>query len=162
MIAVTATATKDSRDAIIDVLQMKDPYEIYESPEKSNVTYVVEAIPTETNLQQCFEWLADELRIKGVESDRTIIYCQTINQCGRIYSTLKAMLGDHFFNGTVGDKRNVILEMLHSCSPTSNKEAVLKSFAELNGVVYRMCVHQRADQGGSRISPVGVTSEVKV
>ena len=135
MLAVTATATKDTRDTIIDVLQMKTPFEIYESPEKPNITYVVEGLTPSCNLQQCFQWLADEVKAKGLETERTIIYCQTINQCGRIYSTLKALLGHHFYAEAVGDNRNVTLEMLHSCSPTANKKASLNSFSEVNGTI---------------------------
>ena len=43
------------------------------------------------------------------------------------------MLGDHFFSGTIGDRTNVILEMLHSCTPKSNKDAVLTSFNDAKG-----------------------------
>lgn len=135
ILAVTATATKETKNAIVDILRMKDPFEISESPEKPNVTYVVETIPKEASLQQCFSWLVDEVKVKGVDSERTIIYCQTINQCGRIHSTLKAMIGDSFFIGTIGDRRNVGLEMLHSCSPSANKEAVLRSFNDPNGTI---------------------------
>ena len=71
----------------------------------------------------------------GLSTERTIIYCQTIQQCSHIYSTLKSMIGDTIYAGKLGDNRNVLLEMLHSCSPPSNKEAVLKSFQDPKGVI---------------------------
>ncbi|PFX34645.1 hypothetical protein AWC38_SpisGene458 [Stylophora pistillata] len=83
ILAVTAIATKDTQETIIDVLQMKAPYEIYESPEKPNITYVVEAISPDTNISKCFEGIGYEVIRKGIEAERTIIYCQTINQCAR-------------------------------------------------------------------------------
>ena len=52
-----------------------------------------------------------------------------------MYSTLKSMIGDTIYAGKLGDNRNVLLEMLHSCSPPSNKEAVLKSFQDPKGVI---------------------------
>jgi len=45
------------------------------------------------------------------------------------------MIGDTIYAGKLGDNRNVLLEMLHSCSPPSNKEAVLQSFQDPKGVI---------------------------
>jgi len=45
------------------------------------------------------------------------------------------MIGDTIYAKNLGDKRNVLLEMLHSCSPLSNKEEVLKSFQDPKGVI---------------------------
>ena len=43
--------------------------------------------------------------------------------------------GDAIYTGKIGDNRNVLLGMLHSCSPPSNKEAVLKSFQDPKGAI---------------------------
>ena len=45
------------------------------------------------------------------------------------------MLGVHFFVDDNGDRKNVILEMLHSCSPSANKKAVLESFRQTDGKI---------------------------
>ena len=45
------------------------------------------------------------------------------------------MIGDTIYAGKLSDNWNVLLEMLHSYSPPSNKEAVLKSFQEPKGVI---------------------------
>ena len=82
-----------------------------------------------------FEWLVEEINKNGLSTERTIIYCQTIQQCSHIYSTLKSMIGDTIYAGKLGDNRSVLLEMLHSCYPPSNKEAVLKSFQDPKGVI---------------------------
>ena len=49
----------------------------------------------------------------GTMTERTIIYCQTIKQCGKIYNSIKSMLGNHLYIGQAGNARNVVLEMLH-------------------------------------------------
>ena len=41
-LSLTATATTETKQAILDVLGMKDPYKIEESPEKPNVSYIVD------------------------------------------------------------------------------------------------------------------------
>ena len=59
-ICVTATATKDTKEAIVDILGMKEPHKITESPEKPNVTYIVKRMPRDADIQQYFMWLVME------------------------------------------------------------------------------------------------------
>jgi len=127
---LTVTATRETKEAILDVHGMKDPYKIKESPEKSNVSYVVGNMQHDKSLCHQFEWLVEDINKNGLSTERTIMYCQTIQQCSHIYSTLKSMIRDTIYAGKLGDNRNVLLEMLHSCFPPSNKEAVLKSFQD--------------------------------
>ena len=43
--ALMATATKEAKQTMIDVVKMKLVYEVAESPNKENVTYVVSYMP---------------------------------------------------------------------------------------------------------------------
>ena len=135
MLSLTATATRETKQAILDVHGMKDPYKIEESPQKPNISYVLEYMQPDKSLCHQFNWLVEEINRNGLSTERTIIYCQTIQQCSHMYSMLKSMIGDTIYAGKLGDNRNVLLEMLHSCSPPSNKEAVLKSFQDPKGVI---------------------------
>lgn len=132
-IALTATATKTTRDVIYHVLKMKLPYLVYESPNKGNITYNVTYMPNDIDLDQYFGWLAEELIAKHEDCDRTIIYCQTIKQCGILYGIMKGLIGKHMYVGS--DPRNVLIEMLHSCTPDMNKENILKSFSDQCGTI---------------------------
>lgn len=131
VLALTATATSTTKKAIIDILMM-NPFVIYESPSKPNIAYSVVYMPREVSLDHYFEWLSNELSELGTKTTRTIIYCQTIKQCALIYSTIKGMLGPKMYIGETEDRRNVLLEMLHSCTPKANKEAILKAFQDKN------------------------------
>ena len=53
-IALTATATKATRETIFDVLLMDNPYVIFESPNKDNIAYVVEYMPKDVDLEHYF------------------------------------------------------------------------------------------------------------
>lgn len=64
---------------------------------------------------------------------KTIVYCQTIKQCSLIYATLKLMLGRCMYGKD--DLKRPLLEMLHSCTPDDNKEAVLESFRREDGPI---------------------------
>ena len=123
MIALTATATKLTKDTILNVLLMDDPYEIKDSPNKLNLTFLVECMSKDKDL--ILGWLIDELKVKKVSCQRTIIYCQTIKQCGVVYGTIKGMLGQNMY---ANKEENVLVEMLHSCTPAANKQNILHSF----------------------------------
>ena len=137
IIALTATATKLTKDTILNVLPMDNPHEIKESPNKLNLTYIVECMHKDTDLEYYFGWLVDELKTKQVSCERTIIYCQTIKQCGVVYGTVKGMLGDLMY---AGNNENVLVEMLHSCTPAANKQNILHSFQLENGTIRLLIV----------------------
>ena len=130
LLALTATATSETRKAIMEILLMDSPFIIYESPDKPNIAYSVFYMSRDESLQKYFEWLVKELLEHGINSTRTIIYCQTIKQCSLLYAILKGMLGDGMYAGEIGDRKRVLLDLLHSCTPDANKEAVLQAFKE--------------------------------
>jgi len=59
------------------------------------------------------------------------LYCQTIKQCGLLYANIRGMLGI----GACTTDGECLLEMLHSCTPTSNKEVIMKSFCKEHGKI---------------------------
>lgn len=64
VIALTATATKATRDTIFEVLMMDNPHVVFESPNKENVAYSVQYMPKDADLEHYFDWLVEELRVK--------------------------------------------------------------------------------------------------
>ena len=99
MMALTATATEATKETIIDVLRMTDIHEVAESPNKSNITYVVNYMPNDSEVQDYLSWIVEE--IKGGKTEKTIVYCQTIKQCSLIYGLLKFMIGQCMYNASV-------------------------------------------------------------
>ena len=76
---LTATATKVTKDAIIEILCMNTPCEISESPEKQNITYIVKQMDWDAKMEEHFTWLAAEAHANGVEMIKTIIVKQYIS-----------------------------------------------------------------------------------
>ena len=130
MLALTATATSATKQTIIDTLLMESPHIIYECPSKDNITYAVLYVEKNKSPEECFGWLIEELEELGSLTTRTIVYCQTIKQCGLIYSTLKAVLGKKMYLNNKRDAENVLVEMFHSCTPENNETVILKSFQD--------------------------------
>ena len=128
IIALTATATVETTETIMGVLLMEKPHVISELPNKPNIAYSVNYMPKDKSLGEYFYWLVEEILKYKQNTPRTIIYCQTIRQCGLLYSTLRALLQQDIYLGQDKNPRNVVLEMLHSCTPNSNKEAILQEF----------------------------------
>lgn len=89
--ALTATATKTTRKAIIKVLGMVRPAIVAVSPNKENIKYIVRANPGV--LEDTFAGLVEELRRERASEDRTIIFCRTYDQCSQIYTYLVNRLG---------------------------------------------------------------------
>ena len=87
------------------------------------------------SLAEYLSWISNEVKECGSAATRTIIYTQTIKQCAVVYSTLKTLLGDKVYNSEDRDTKTVLLEMLHSCSPQSNKEHILTSFQSDQGSI---------------------------
>ena len=46
---------------------------------------------------------------------------------------IKGILGKDIYSGTDDDPGNALVEMLHSCTPSANKEKILLSFQSING-----------------------------
>ena len=63
------------------------------------MTYVLECMSKDTDLEFYFGWLIVELKIKQVSCQKTIMYCQTIKQCGVVYGTIKGMLRQNTYAG---------------------------------------------------------------
>ena len=79
LIALTATATKLTKETILNILLMKKPFEVQESPNKPNVTYIVKCMQKDADQELYFEWLVKELKLKRASFDRTFIVRQLSN-----------------------------------------------------------------------------------
>ena len=82
-----------------------------------------------------FSWIADEVKDCGSAATRTVIYTQTIKQCAVLYSTLKTPVRDKICSSEERDPKTVLLEMIHSCTPQSNKDHILASFQSDQGPI---------------------------
>ena len=72
LLTLTATASKGTKDVIINILGMQNAYVISESPGKPNIKYIVEYMPRDSTVEQYFTCLVNETQEKGIEMERTI------------------------------------------------------------------------------------------
>ena len=84
---------------------------------------------------QYFQWMLNELGEKRGETERTIIYCQTIKQCSTLYSLFTQEMGDSLFANDSKDPRKRLIEMLHALSSKSIEEVVLQEMGQKTGCI---------------------------
>ena len=133
--AVTATASRQTKETIISVLRFGNFVEVSESPNKPNICYSIQTMDKHTPLLQYFQWILNELKEKKSGTERTIIYCQTIKQCSTLYSLFMQEIGDLIFANDSKDPRKRLIEMLHALSSKSNKEVVLQEMGQETGCI---------------------------
>ena len=130
-ITLTATATPKTKAKMFELLKLREPKEIVESPDKPNVRYAIQKLRNSLPVLENFRCLLDELKEKGIDSKRTIIYCQTVKQCAHLFRKFELELGSDMYDGEENPK-NRLVETLHSGSPESVKTHVLHQFSDNN------------------------------
>ena len=92
MLALTATATKQTRKAVCRILGLKAPKFVLRLPNRPNIKYIVHAHPG--SIEESFEQFAEEIRREMTKMGRTIVYCRTYDSCSMIYLFLRWKLKD--------------------------------------------------------------------
>ena len=132
-IALTATASKKTKKEIWKVLEFASPYEVVESPDRQNIAYVSQHIDSGQEVNNYFGWLVEAVKENGENTERVLIYCQTVKQCASLYQLFANELSELMYSDKSFDPRKRLVEMLHSKTPASVKNTVLDSFSKENG-----------------------------
>lgn len=137
VMALTATATKSTRQAVVKVLKMVSPVIVSVSPNKPNIKYIVKS-NVNCSIEEAFAPLVEEFRQKRKGMDRTIIFCRTYDQCSRIYIFLAHRLGREMTD-PVGVCRDLpqfrMLDMFTACTHPMIKDCILHSLPDPDSVL---------------------------
>ena len=127
--ALTATATAQTRKRVEALLGMRRPMLTYLSPCKPNIVYSVQ---TFDSISQTFEPLLKSVKEKRTLLPRVIIYCRKYLDCSNLYSFFKRGLAHEFTEPTdapdVADFRMV--DMFSSCTDETTKNKIIKLFTK--------------------------------
>lgn len=133
VIALTATATTETRLQIIKALEMNNPALIIDIPNRQNISYGVKVITP--NPAVTFAKMVSDLTVEKNLYERTIIYCPTIKLTTQLYGFFQAQLGKNIYADDNHDPRKRLVEMFHSRSDELNKEEILKSMGDASGCI---------------------------
>lgn len=90
VMALTATATRTTRERIIAKLCMEHPFILSLSPHKKNVAYFVKKKST---IEDFVQVLAKSLAVLRTSMPKTIIFCKRYDECSQMYKLLQNFHG---------------------------------------------------------------------
>lgn len=130
LVALTATATKKTKEKIIKALEMEEAVILNQNPNRKNIAYSVQAVSGGAN--NTFAPFIEDLRKNGTRTDRVIVYCQAIKVVVHVYGVFKGDLGDDMYV-TQGDPKSTMVEMYHSRIDELNQENIVSDLAKSDG-----------------------------
>ena len=90
VMALTATATKGTRETIFSTVGMTNVFIVSRMPEKENIIY---SVTKTASIQSTFSSYAQDLRVQRKSYPRLLIFCRTISDCANIYEFFHDKLG---------------------------------------------------------------------
>lgn len=134
MLAATATVTKTMRVDIIKKLDMERCELVCASPNRPNIYYEVRH---RTTIEEDMEHLLEQLRSKGRKAKRVIVYCRSLDMCANLYEYFHLSLGENSYHPSDATQvsENRLFGMFHSNTAPHNKDVIMKSMQEEEGVV---------------------------
>ena len=131
VLALTATATHDTVRSIFERLSMTEVNMIGLPPERPNIKYSV--VPMCSMDDVCSE-LAQELANKHNETPKTVLFCQTLQQCGDFHLRIRQLLGQNITvpPGAPSIIPFRVLCLFTSASRAELREEILQEFCKLN------------------------------
>ncbi len=136
MLALTATVTDSVRRSIMTSLGMtRECCVVSESPNKPNIFYSVKRCSL--TIDTDFAPLVESLREGSVRTRRVIVYCRSLDTCADLYAYCHGCLKERSYyppgSPHLSDYR--LFGMYHSKTPQHNKDVILKSLTNKEGVV---------------------------
>ena len=131
--ALTATASATTRKSVIRLLGMHKPVIISRSPNKNNIFYDVREKGGEIEIE--LEFLVKELREFRTETTKTIIFCRSYKDCGRLYQFFKSQLRDKMIDpiGFPDITPFRLVDMFKAINTAKVKNSILESFSKKEG-----------------------------
>ena len=134
MLALTATATSLVKKETVEGLALKlDTHFISISPDRENI-YLHKAKVNKS--LDCFEWLIEIIKSQKNMTLKTIVYCKSQKDCGRIFRHFKFNLKEHLYFPEGADKvsSNMVIGMYHANTLPKQKERVSRSLFDADGI----------------------------
>ena len=125
--ALTATATNNTRASVIKSLSMQKQTVISVPPMKNNIIY---AVAEKSSVNRAFIPLAEGLREKRTNMGRTLIFCRRYEEMTSIYLFFKQTLGTDFTEppGAPDLARFRLVDMFSHCTHDSVKNTIIQQF----------------------------------
>ena len=103
VVALTATASKETRDLIMkDLCMTESTFKVVVNPNKENIkSCVIDTFHSRADICNDFDWLVKLLKEKGKDTPRMIIFYRKIDHISDVYEHLETSLGCFDFNSVI-------------------------------------------------------------
>ena len=134
VLALTATATISTLEAVKARLSMKSPVLIGLSPYRDNIYYSVQPY---LELEELSVFLAEYLRAHQRNTTKTVVFCRRLEDTALLYTSLKKLLGKYFTYpaGYPNLQQFRLVDMYTRACRVEFKETILKSFTSCDGIL---------------------------
>ena len=129
IVALTATATVDAIDFIIENLCMYETKTFVATPERSNVRYSAHTIESREPLLFLASTI-ENLREKCYDSNKLLIFCRVMRDVRRVYKSLDNIFGQKFHDYT-----NRPYGMFHAKTDDVLKNYIISQFSEKTSTI---------------------------
>ena len=102
-VAMTATATQETRNVIIRDLSLTEPVLLLADVNRPNIRYSLVEID-HRSLYIHFKWIIDELESKGCEAKKVLVFCRRKEHVKELYELFHNSLGIKSYNRPNGNE----------------------------------------------------------
>ena len=134
VMALTATATRDTFDAVVKRLSMTNVAIIALPPGRTNIKYSVQPL---LDLCDLTDFICDDVRKLGINYPKTVIFCRTYKDCSNLYLTIRTKRGQRFTEpfGYPDFHQFRLVEIFTRVATTAMKDTILQLFSRENGTL---------------------------
>lgn len=134
VLALTATATKQTFTSAKEHLSMIDPVVIGLNADRTNIRYIVKPSIT---LQELSKILADELMSSRSKTPKTVLFCRTLKNCADIFTSIKLALGPYITDppGLPNILQLRLITLFTAASTSDMREDILAEFCKEDTVL---------------------------
>ena len=132
VLALTATATAETLDVVIQRLSMHNVYLVAMPPCQNNIFF---ALKLDLDIQDFTDIIVQEFLQMRLEIPKTIVYVRSYADCIAIYQILKSKMGSNFTEpvGYPNLTAYRLVEMYTRVLPAEKKDQVLQTFSLADG-----------------------------
>ena len=127
--ALTATATKQTFECVVEKLSMYKPVVIGLPPNRQNIKYVLKPAIKKREFAQV---LAQELLLQRTLTPKTIVFCTTVQQVADIFTIINKELGIHITEPS--NMPNILpfrlIDMFTAGSTSVMRQRILEQFSK--------------------------------
>jgi len=145
LLALTATATKDTYQVVCSRLSLVDPVVIGLSPDRPNLMLNVVGKPS---INEYCKQLSQDFKLKRMEFPKTIIFCHNYQDVSDMYTSLIRHLGTNKTEppGYPNVLKFRVVMMYSRATTTGMKEKIISAFIQQRGSVLRIVIATTAHQ----------------